>query len=407
MANFEIALAGWLLFFTNLDVGIEPQLLPPATQADISELGEEIGFDLPQDFVSLYLTADGQVNPYSEDRPNVEMFSPLFGWYEFIPLKQVLNNYNFLVELQQSSLPSIYEADVRTGDPVAAVDWQPGWVPFAVSNAAYYAVDLTPLRGGSYGQVIEFGHDTVENRVLAPSISEFLILATTNLDPYEPHRYEVNKVDPDSQDSTDFSSLYFNMDWTQIPEPPIDPSDYVPDPELVQWDDASHSAVDAFTLWLEGRGFDQVDRETFKNWAFELHMPMLSRSVGLLGPPAPDKVDQRADLKLEVLYELVSISMALSAPTSYTVDELPVSLEEAFSLLSEYRVEIGALNQEQFAAAQSVIERDRPARRSIMDEQSYSSSKAVEEREDGSLLLCDLELDNGELQYNNCEVFSY
>lgn len=407
LTSFEIAFAGWLLFFNNLDLGIEPKLLPPATASDISMLENQIGFDLPEDFISLYLTANGQLNPYTADQPVVESFSPLFGWYEFIPLERVLSNYNFLLDIHRSMLPEIYKVDVRVGDPVVAVDWQPGWVPFAVSNAAYYGVDLTPKRGGTYGQVIEFGHDTVENRVLASSITEFFSLATANLNPKEPHRFEIYKADPETQGSRDFDSLYFNMDWTQNPEVPVDSSDYVPDPKWEAWDDANRRAVDAFSKWLEGKGFNSVDRDIFKNWVSDLHMPMLSRSAGLLSPPAPDQMDQLSDEKLEFLYELVSLDMVLNTPITQTVEDLPLSLEEAFSLLFEYRAEIGAIDQEQAIAAQRVINKDRPTRSSMVDEHSHFSSKSVKENEDGSLLLCDMTLNDDELQWSNCEVFSY
>jgi len=136
------------------------------------------------------IASNGQIDPYSDDVTFEQIYSPLFGWYRFLPLDKVLHNYNELVDIRESLLPEIYEVEVREGDPVAAVDWQPGWVPFAVSNAAYYGVDLEPLRGGSYGQVIEWGHDTSETRVLASSIAEFLQLAVQNLDRDEANRYD-------------------------------------------------------------------------------------------------------------------------------------------------------------------------------------------------------------------------
>lgn len=406
MSAFESAFAAWLLFFTNLDVGIEPQLLPPATVFEISAVSDEIGFELPKDFISLYLKGNGQENPYLDDRPRVESFAPLFGWYEFIPLELVLRNYNDFIDMQQSMLPDVYEVDVREGDPVAGVDWQPGWVPFAVSNAAYYAVDLTPLRGGRYGQVIEIGHDTVENRVLAASITDFLTLAATHLDPNEQYRYEVYKADQVSFGSRDFSSLYFNMDWTQAPDPPLDPEDYEPDPGLEAWNDANHAAVSVFSSWLEGKGYGEADLDIFRRWVFEMHMPLTRRMGGLLSPPMPDQVQLEGNADIDYLYELVSLDMALRAPTNYVVDELPVPLEAAFTLVNEYHLEMGVWNKKQFSDAQRIINRERPERVSIMDEASTSSFTSVEERKDGSLLVCTESFHTDGQQNSDCEVFA-
>lgn len=406
MSTFETAFAAWLVFLSNLGVDIESQLLPPADQADIAQLSDAVGMELPKDFVALYLTANGQLDPYWTDKSFSETFSPLFGWYEFIPLEKVLSSYAELVDIRESILPDIYEVEVRSGDPVAAVDWQPGWVPFAVSNAAYYAVDLTPLRGGTYGQVIEFGHDTDENRVLAASITEFLELAVDNLDPNEPYRYEHNDADPDSIGRRSFATLFFDMDWTRTPQTPLDSSNYEPDPAMDEWNASNHAAVNAFATWLEGRGFSSAEQEIFKRWSFEMRMPMSMKMGGLLSPPMPDQIILSNLMSQNALSELASLELALRDTTNYIVEDLPVTLEEAFTLLNEYRLEIGLWNQEQYDASDRLIKRDRPPRVSMMEDNVTVTSTSIDVQPDGSMLLCTHTYTEDGQEVQNCEVFN-
>ncbi len=67
----------------------------------------------------------------------------------------------------------------RAGDPpVAREYWRRGWFPFAIDGGGNaYAVDLSPVPGGTYGQIILTGSDEDERRVLAPSLTAFLIEA--------------------------------------------------------------------------------------------------------------------------------------------------------------------------------------------------------------------------------------
>lgn len=406
MSTFETAFVAWLAFISNLGANIESQLLPPADKADIEELSATVGYKLPEDFVALYLIANGQLDPYWSDQSFTGTFSPLFGNYELIPIEKILSEYADLADMHKEFPPEEHRVDVRIGDPVAAAAWQPGWVPFAVSNAAYYAVDLTPLRGGTYGQVIEFGHDTVENRVLAASISEFLVLAAANLDPNEPHRYDYTEADPNSMGGRNFSSLFFDMDWTRTPEAPTDYTDYKPDPAWETWNDDNQAAVDAFADWLGGRGFSLADQEIFKRWTFEMRMPMSMKMGGLLSSPMPDDSIMQIQMKPNPVYELASLELALRESTNYIVEDLPVTLEEAFTLLHQYRLEMGVWNQQQYDAADKIIKRDRPARQSFADDGVHAKLTSVDIQADGSLLLCTHTFTDGEGDVKDCEVFN-
>jgi cell wall assembly regulator SMI1 len=387
MTPFEIAFSAWLLFISGLGLDVEPQLLPPASRADIARLESSIDYALPDDFIALYLRANGQLDPFEGRHNFTDTYVPLFGNYEFITIDRVLSEYQQQLQWYEEELLEVFDVDVRSGDPIAAVAWQPGWVPFAVSNAAYYAVDLSPVRGGSYGQVIEYGHDTDENRVLASSISEFLTLASQRLDPEEANRYDFEAANPDDPHGRKFATLFFNMDWRQQP---VDPSDYEfhPNPEMDAWNDANHCAVAAFLTWLEGKGFDENDRKVFETWAFNSIMPM-SAWPGLLSPPMPDPMGLNA-IYNNPLNELVSLELALRESTNYLVDDLPVTLEEAFTLLHQYRVDTGEWSQNWFNAAARIIQRARPPRVSLSAEASDVNlfMTDVTHQPDGSVLLC-------------------
>lgn len=403
MSLLETALAGWLLFISNLGVDLEPQLLPPASRAELAQLEEVIGYSLPEDYIQLYLIANGQQDTGQQGGQFTATFCPLFGYYEFMNLEQVLADYEQHLVWYQEELPDYFEADVRQGDPVAGVAWQPGWVPFAVSNAANYAVDLSPPRGGTYGQVIEYGHDTVENRVMAGSISEFLTLASENLDPEEPYRYQYDPANPDELGGSSYATLFFDMDWQQTPEAPHSHTAMPQDPVMLAWNEAHHAAVSEFLLWLADQGYSDDEQATFRQWLFA---PTVPSGYRLLAPPLPEE-QQLAHRQDDFQYTLIDLEFALQGPTGFIEEALPVTLEEAFALVYRYFVETGHWSEKRFDAAIQVINRERPARYSIMDENApaHSSAHSIIEQDDGTLLLCHLEMPGIDIDYSKCIAF--
>jgi len=172
----------------------------------------------------------------------------------------------------------------------------------------------------------------------------------------------------------------------------------------VAWNDANHAAVDAFVAWLEGKGYSAEQLDVFKRWTFEMHMPMSMKTGGLLSPPMPNRMQISLGPSSE-LYELASLELALRESTNYIVEDLPVSLEKAFTLLNEYRLEMGIWSQQQFDAAARVISRDRPARLSITDEQAISIFTSLDMQPNGTLLLCVESLDADGTPVQDCQEF--
>jgi cell wall assembly regulator SMI1 len=106
----------------------------------------------------------------------------LFGGYEFVPLAKALRDYRVwegvLEDWSAGDDPNAF-ITLRAGDPpVAREYWRRGWFPFAIDGGGNaYAVDLSPVEGGTWGQIIVIGGDEDERRVLAPGLTAFLLAA--------------------------------------------------------------------------------------------------------------------------------------------------------------------------------------------------------------------------------------
>ena len=287
MTTLEAALTAWIAFHAQLGVDIESYLLPPATEDEVAEVEAEIGFELSDDLVELYLTANGQVNTYRSndlqtlnDSFSDSPWAPLFGNFEFLPLSQALAEYNFWLNsyederrfAEKYSLANPerpYEAvqwEVREGDPVGPEGWKPGWFPFARANADFYYVDLAPPRGGSLGQVVVHGADEYILKVLAPSISDLMETAAAQLSVDDEERFEW--AEPNSY--MPVKSVYFNMDWRWEPvvaqkEPDL--SQLMPKYHawIEQQNERQEQELDSYKNWLEQQAalnvieLDQID----------------------------------------------------------------------------------------------------------------------------------------------------
>jgi cell wall assembly regulator SMI1 len=176
------ALAAWLAFLASL--GLDVPLQPPAAEQAIAAAEAEIGFAFPEDLRALYRIADGQRDPLTlAETPGTRGVGPLFGRHSFSPLREALADYRTWLEIYEEAgadFAATYNwTRARPGHPVHGDYWRPGWFPFASdSGGNFYAVDLSPAEGGTYGQVIVIGRDDDERRVLAPSLRDFLLAAT-------------------------------------------------------------------------------------------------------------------------------------------------------------------------------------------------------------------------------------
>jgi cell wall assembly regulator SMI1 len=185
--SFDQSYDLWCKALNGIGFAVEAFLNPPASEVELRTLQDEIGFALPDDLRALYLKANGQVDVFrAESAGPGEIVTPFFGAYDFISIERALTNYRLWKGIFDEYGAKFHESfnegiiRVREGDPVYPEYWRPGWLPFSIDGGGNsYAVDLSPPTSGTYGQVIVIGSDEDERRVLAPSISAFLEIATT------------------------------------------------------------------------------------------------------------------------------------------------------------------------------------------------------------------------------------
>ena len=183
MSTLEPAFAAWLAFLSSLSVDTDVVLNPAASDAEIEALELAIGYELPEELKELYKITNGQQSPHRVEPKEGHYSVNLFGHYDFLSIDQALSSYEFQLDLRDDLGSELDEyIFVREGDFVDRVSWQQGWFPIAGGGANQIAVDLTPPRGGRYGQLINIGPDDDERAVLATSLSEFFIAATNNTD---------------------------------------------------------------------------------------------------------------------------------------------------------------------------------------------------------------------------------
>ncbi len=287
MSELEVALAALVAFHTKLGVDIEPTLLPPVDEAKIQAVESQIGFRLPDDLRDLYKIANGQLNPYDDEQELLKRldsekpWAPLFGFYEFLTIDRAFAEYQFLLDMYEDEKernekhnntnpaktrhPNI--SDVRDGDPVDPLGWNPKWFPFAHSNADIYSIDMTPTYGGSPGQVVEHGADVAHLSVVASSVLDLMEQAALRLDPEEQNRYQRSDGDGDFR-----ATVYFDLDWRNEPyEAQTEEFAAQQAPEYEAWiverqqiDKDRHAE---FLAWLVQEGVAEEDIPEISIWA--------------------------------------------------------------------------------------------------------------------------------------------
>lgn len=185
MTDFEGAWRAWTSYHRSNGFEIERFLNGPADPAALDGLERAIGFRLPDDLRALWSTADGQMDVFEiEDPAPGTVLSPVFGSYYLISAEQALEQYRLLRDIAEEYPDRDAYITVRGDDPVHCRSWHPGWLPISEDGGGNcYAVDLSPAEGGTYGQVILFGRNEDERRVLAPSITAWLAEAAERKPP--------------------------------------------------------------------------------------------------------------------------------------------------------------------------------------------------------------------------------
>ena len=192
----------WLARFDDCAIRMRDQLEPPAGEERIAAAENIFGKKFPDDVRHLYLLANGQKSPYKTtyytDKPNLielpfdlnpnESVGNLFGGYEFLSLDKALEQW----KQHESILKDYNDHDfitVREGDHVLAHSLNNSWWPLAMDGGGnFYGVDMAPTEGGAVGQIILFGPDEDQRKVLGSSITDlFLRLSITPITADEIH----------------------------------------------------------------------------------------------------------------------------------------------------------------------------------------------------------------------------
>ncbi|WP_132833215.1 SMI1/KNR4 family protein [Pseudomonas sp. JUb52] len=143
-----------------------PELLadlnPPATDAQIRELENTLGMQLPADFVACLKIHDGQKGAADW----------LFNGREFMSSKKIMKRWAICKDLLDEG--DFEEAEAKAHPYVKDVWWSVKWVPFTYNGSGdHLCVDMEPRSGGTQGQIIEVWHDYASRNVISDSFSQW------------------------------------------------------------------------------------------------------------------------------------------------------------------------------------------------------------------------------------------
>ncbi|CQR56554.1 SMI1/KNR4 family protein [Paenibacillus riograndensis] len=141
----------------------------PATEEELLEAEQQLGFPLPEEVEELYRIHNGQNH----------MYGIVFG-LDFLSLTELCRKWNDWKELIDSEGPEGLEelGGLCTSAPPGAIQTVYAnlrWIPlFYDGSGNAVGVDLDPGEQGSMGQIINFGRDEDNKLVLAPNLAAFI-----------------------------------------------------------------------------------------------------------------------------------------------------------------------------------------------------------------------------------------
>jgi len=389
MTPLETVLSAWIAFHAELGVDIEAFLLPPATEAQIVEVEEKIGYRLPEDLRELYKIANGQWNMFDDnsdliDVDNNQRWAPLFGNYDFMPLEKALRQYEFYLDSYTSEKdfnakyykanpdktyePTVWE--VRIGDAVDEAGWNPNWFTFAGSDANSLSVDMAPPRGGSPGQVVLHGADEWVLQVAGHSVTDLMKQAITHITVVDEHRYQYSE-----KHDRYMASVYFNMDWRAELYIPQEPSDKVTAPPA--WMD-EHEQVqerrrEQLDVWLQDRGMADDDRKSLIQW-IDIELLRRHEAIPLMNNQAEMQRKTGGEMPDLSVWPDATSTLMLADSRSSTLQhhvvnmvtaylqrnfiESPIgpnlSIEKAIEIYHQFKYESGEWTQEELQKIQKI-----------------------------------------------------
>ena len=141
-------------------------LAPPADRAELTEAETRLAMRFPTVLRAFYALQNGTTA--FAVLPALDADQSAFGP---LPLEEIQ-----FIEIDEDDDDAPAEEDFEVDAGVRREFWNPGWLPFAAAGdrGDYLMLDLAPARGGRFGQVIEWRHDTNERRLAAPSLEALL-----------------------------------------------------------------------------------------------------------------------------------------------------------------------------------------------------------------------------------------
>lgn len=139
-------------------------LNPAATEDEVRDAESSMRLKFPPEYVKLLKIHNGQ----NDD------IGPLFGRYNFAPLKEVVSTAN-----QYDGDSDDHTADeekIEQDKEVKKTWWlSGGWIPFAIAdNGDALCIDTQPTSEGKVGQVIEFSVKKLERTLVSTHFSNWL-----------------------------------------------------------------------------------------------------------------------------------------------------------------------------------------------------------------------------------------
>ncbi len=192
-------------------------LNPAVKDIELKALEHYIGFELPEDFKTIYRLHNGEYQPapkrqthhHAQYEGNIskkwfDYFIPrkksypftlddtfnqdyeqlsnqylnFFCGYKFLTIKQILWTYWDWQDLfEYHDVAEDFGTEDYKSIPSGTIDniyVKAGWLPFATSNASHLAIDFAPDSNGVVGQIINFGPDDFNHYQIATSFTGFL-----------------------------------------------------------------------------------------------------------------------------------------------------------------------------------------------------------------------------------------
>ena len=178
-----------------------PLVNGPATESEIQALESHIGHSLPDDLRAIYLMHNGEFRDLDYHADDV-LIPMLMCGYVFTSLDEMASEYDMWAGIirDEERFPDPFPAEYHgyPVDTIKAAYVDKGWIPFAKDGGGNcLAIDFSPDKRGTQGQVINFGRDDHDLFQIAKDFTGFLKFT---LEMYQQKRFHYI-LDPEEKDN--------------------------------------------------------------------------------------------------------------------------------------------------------------------------------------------------------------